>query len=216
MIKIILIVKLMIYLYNIDLVCSRAYEIITTISHELPKTYDREIPERFFKGNTNKICGFLQGLYTANGSVVSNRVSLKASSLSVIKQVQSMLSAVGIMSYYTTNKSSVVEFSNGIYNIKQSYDLQITSDIHKFDLYIGFIQKYKTIKLRNQIINKVKTPKQTYEIKEIKDLGIHKVYDITVDCDEHTYWTNGLLVSNCGEVLFTPVTKDGICGVQIL
>jgi hypothetical protein len=29
--------------------------------------------------------------------------------------------------------------------------------------------------------------------------GNHPVYDITVEAEEHTYWTGGLLVSNCGE-----------------
>lgn len=35
-------------------------------------------------------------------------------------------------------------------------------------------------------------------------VGNHKVYDITVDCKEHTYWTGGLLVHNCGEVVLRP------------
>jgi hypothetical protein len=31
-------------------------------------------------------------------------------------------------------------------------------------------------------------------------LGTYPVYDITVEADEHTYWTGGLLVSNCSEI----------------
>jgi len=35
-------------------------------------------------------------------------------------------------------------------------------------------------------------------------VGDFPVFDITVDAPEHTYWTGGLLVSNCGEILLNP------------
>ena len=37
-------------------------------------------------------------------------------------------------------------------------------------------------------------------IKQIEFVSKEEVFDLTVDCPEHTYWTDGLLVSNCGEV----------------
>ena len=43
-------------------------------------------------------------------------------------------------------------------------------------------------------------------------LGDHPVYDITVEADEHTYWTGGLLVSNCGEITLRP---KGLCNLSI-
>jgi len=42
-------------------------------------------------------------------------------------------------------------------------------------------------------------PSRTYFILDIEYLGEFPVYDITVDAPEHTYWTDGLLVSNCSE-----------------
>jgi hypothetical protein len=42
------------------------------------------------------------------------------------------------------------------------------------------------------------------EIYKIFDHGLHTVYDITVDSSEHTYWSGGLLVSNCGEITLEP------------
>lgn len=35
-------------------------------------------------------------------------------------------------------------------------------------------------------------------------VGIEDVWDITVDAPEHSYWTGGLLVSNCGEIPLSP------------
>jgi hypothetical protein len=42
--------------------------------------------------------------------------------------------------------------------------------------------------------------KKTYEIQKVDYISEEAVFDITVAADEHTYWTDGLLVSNCGEV----------------
>lgn len=47
----------------------------------------------------------------------------------------------------------------------------------------------------------VELDKNTYygTIKNVMYMGKYPVYDITVECPEHTYWTGGLIVSNCGE-----------------
>jgi len=184
------------------------WEVKTTItSDELPKTYERRVPKRFFQGSSGIVVGFLQGLYAANGSVCGNRVTLKAASRGLIEDVQEMLSSIGISSYITTNKPNTVLFSNGEYECKQSYDLNISKDRFKFRDIIGFIHTYKQARLLDtaRLSNKAKT---TFEITEVRDLGIHPVYDITVEADEHTYWTGGLLVSNCGE---QPLPPYGAC-----
>lgn len=178
------------------------YEIETSITaEELQLTYLRKIPERFIKGNLSETSSFLRGLYSANGSIASTRVTLKAASLDIIRSVQEMLSSLGIRSYFTTNKSKTVEFSNGEYVCRQSYDLNISTDRNKFREMIGFIQTDKQDRL-DEICKKQISPngtKTSYEINEIEYLGEEEVFDITVDCEEHTYWTGGLLVSNCGE-----------------
>ena len=178
-----------------------AWEIHTGItSDELVKTYNRVIPDRFKFGSFNKICGFLRGLFSANGCVVSNRVGLRATSLHVIKDAQIMLSAVGIRSYYTTSKPNSVKFSNGTYECKQSYMLNISADIDVFCDSIGFLQVYKMEKLNSVLPIKTKESKISFDIRDVNPLGEHEVFDITVEDYEHTYWTGGLLVSNCTEI----------------
>ncbi len=195
----------------------RAWEIQTTLTpEELPKTYEREIPERFwYQASLEKMRGFLRGLYSANGSICGNRVTLKAASLKVILKTQEMLSALGIRSYYTTNRSAEVTFTNGTYRCRESYDLNISTDIHHFRYAIGFLQSDKMERL-NQACQKagdrIRNPKKSYEIVSREYLGVMPVYDITVEAEEHTYWTGGLLVSNCGEVLLRPF---GLCNLSI-
>jgi len=49
--------------------------------------------------------------------------------------------------------------------------------------------------------------RSTHEIECRTTMGDHSVYDITVEAEEHTYWTGGLLVSNCGEINLQPVLE---------
>lgn len=193
---------------------SYAYEVQTTITHEeLPHTYLRQVPQRFVQGDASRVRGFLRGLYSANGSIVANRVTLKAASLQVVEAVQKMLSSLGIASYFTSNKPHTVTFANGDYLCKTSYDLNITVDRQKFHDQIGFVQAYKNEALARACTTKSSRRKITYDVQQREDLGEMPVYDITVDADEHTYWTGGLLVSNCGEIILRPY---GFCNLSIV
>ena len=176
-----------------------AYEIKTTIKHnELPKTYERRVPERFIK-DKNRLIGFLRGLYSANGSICGNRVTLKATSLGIIEDVQLMLSSIGIRSYMTTNKEKMNKFANGTYLCRESYDLQITTDRMKFKNLIGFLQNYKNENLKEEEKSD-RGEIMSYDIKKVDFISEEEVFDITVDNNSHTYWTQGCNVSNCGEI----------------
>jgi len=174
-------------------------------------TYNRTIPNRFFYGNSQKKRGFLRGLFSANGFVVAEgkRVGLKASSKVLIEQVQEMLSSIGIHSYITTNKSKLNEFPNGLYQMKKSYDLNISPDRVKFLFNIGFLQKYKNDKVHRS--SSIRNRNTASEIKEVIYLGEHEVFDITVDDKNHTYWTGGCLVSNCTE--FVSEDDSDVCNL---
>jgi ribonucleotide reductase class II len=184
-----------------------AWKVNTTIQEdELPRVWDRTIPGRFlYNADHNTVASFLRGLYSANGSVVGQRVTLKSTSLQLVKEVQIMLSSLGIRSYYTTNKATKVQHHNGEYTSKQSYDLNISTDRALFYNTIGFIQKYKMEKLYKILsMNSVGDRVKTHDIISVNYLGEFEVFDITVDNETHTYWTGGVNVSNCGEIFLRP------------
>lgn len=188
-------------------ISTKAWEVKTTITaDELPHTYERTVPDRFFYGDKYVVAGFLKGLFTANGCVngYGKRIELKQTSLKLIRQVQQMLSSLGIRSYITTTKETRVVHKNGEYVSKKSYALSISVDRYKFAKLVGFVQDYKTF----AVTGETAAAKNTYEINKVTNLGKMPVYDITVEADEHTYWTGGLLVSNCSEI---PLASREMC-----
>ena len=189
------------------------YTVNTNINYyELDELPYRRIPDRYKYANFNTICSFLRGLYSANGSVInpigtSIRVKLKSASKDMVDDVQIMLSAVGIRSYISVNKSRPVEWHNGTYISKESYDINITTDSDIFYNSIGFIQNYKNDELHRLLENRTigSNNKNTYEIIDVKYLGDMEVFDVSVDNDKHTYWTGGCNVSNCLEISMKPI-----------
>ena len=183
-------------------VSSHTYE-VTTSFDTLPHTYEREIPQHILRGTHHYKTNFLRGLYTANGSVVASRVTLKAASFKIIESVQQMLSSIGIGSYYTVNKPTDIEHHNGVYTSKQSYDLNIGTREGRelFAHHIGFVQQHKNDRLRATLdaAPATRTPKISFEVAEVEDISIEEVFDITVESEDHVYWSGGLLVSNCSE-----------------
>ncbi len=165
---------------------------------DLTRTFNRTL-KRFMGESQENLCSLLRGLYSANGSVVSNRITLKAASFDMIRDVQTILSSIGISSYYTTNKEKDIKWDNGTYTSKESYDLNITTDRARFAKLIGFIHPYKNDKLTFNVAQ-VKPRNTTSNIVSIDELGEQEVFDITVDNASHTYWTAGLNVSNCAEI----------------
>jgi len=185
--------------------CSE-YRVNTTITaDEKEKTFNLSVPDRYYLKDAAATCSFLRGLYTANGSVIqcgntSVRITFKTASSILSRQIQQMLSSVGIRSYITTNKPQSVDFANGTYVCKKSYDINITKDFGIFYKYIGFLQEYKMQKIKNVIDSAKPSNRDTYtSVIGSEYLGDFEVFDITVDNESHTYWTGGLSVSNCSE-----------------
>ncbi len=181
-------------------ISSYAYEVRTEIDFtELVPLPERKIPDRYMKLTYADTCSLLRGLFSANGSVISGgeRITYKGVSFQLIRDIQTLLSSVGVRSYYTVNKPKEVKFNNGTYLCKQSYDLNITTDRDIFLTRIGFIQKYKMVAVIKDA--KASTRDKYHSIIDVIHRSDEEVFNITVDNSSHTYWTNGINVANCAE-----------------
>ena len=169
------------------------------------RTFNRLLPD-------NVTAEMLCGLYSANGSVITNhRVALKTTSYRLAIQVLDALYDLGMESaYITTNKSTDVEFANGTYTCRQSYDINISNlkDMISFASKIGFVQTYKRKALEDTI--KVKAP----FVYSIKSIGIDTVYDFSIDDDTHWGIVNGLVAHNC-EIALRPYSFCNLTEVNV-
>jgi len=171
--------------------------------------WERRVSDFWKATDRLSMCQFLRGLYTTNGSVVAqgSRITLKTSSQDLAQDVAEMLEWLGLRTYITTNKPSEVEFENGTYICKQSYDVN-TVEVAKFAKLIGFEQDYKM-----QAIDYNWTNRQGWDVQVVREesLGKMKVFDYTVDAEEHTVAQKGLFISNCGEISLNRL--GGYCSI---
>lgn len=159
---------------------------------------ERTLPETFNEWELNDKKQFMKGLYSANGCVIESakRIAFKSTSKELIKQISEFLGSIGIDTYITTNKSKKVKFSNGEYQCKESYDINICRhySIIKFAKEIGFIHNYKNEKLINIIKN------TSPIVTSIKPNGLKEVFDFNLDSDNHWGIVEGVVAHNCGEI----------------
>lgn len=181
---------------------SYAWKVETTITaDELPLTYTRSVPSRFKFGGRDRVASFLRGLYAAKGfvTVYGNQIVLEFESFQMISDVQEMLGVLGVASFYTTNIEKPVALStNGALLRGESYNLNVTKDRNVFMNLIGLIAIGKTQQVVSDGLS-TEQQKTSYEVRSRQALGDLPVWDIEVDAEEHSYWTGGLLVSNCAE-----------------
>ena len=167
---------------------------------------EREFPSTYAKWTKLEKASFLHGCYSANGSVIKNgRVSYKTTCRRFAEQLCETLSndfdIQGI--YITTNKPKKIEFSNGEYECRESYDVNIGQykEITKFIAEINFYQQYK----REQLAQMLKS-RPTYVYNVLPGEKI-KVYDFT-EPERHWGIVEGYIVHNCAE---EPLPSGGSC-----
>ena len=163
------------------------------------KAINKGVPESIFSAPKETVGGFMQGLFSADGTVrnslksSSDWVALTSKSLKLLKSVQIILLNFGI-------KSRIFDRSRkerkGIL-----YELGIFGDFR--DLFkdeIGFINLSKQYKLENVRARRKKRIKDYFNEKiiSIEKCGKDRVYDITENTT-HSMIANGFVIHQCGE-----------------
>ena len=177
-------------------------------SSVLPK---RRFPKTFIFWNKKDKLMFLKGMYSANGSIIKNqRISYKTTSFQLAGELLETLSSFGIKSYITTNKEKEVEFSNGTYTCKESYDINISryESVLKFAELIAFVHQYKNESLKELILSKA--PK----VLSIKNVGKEEVFDFSLDDNTHWGVVEGVIAHNC-EIALRPFQFCNLCEVNV-
>ena len=162
------------------------------------------IPNKVFKFGKDALKGFIDGLFSSDGSVWANedlvhsRITLTTSRKIIAKDVQKILNLFGIPSRICFSDK------NGF----NRFDLVISGiQARKFGETFNLTSKYKQKSL-NEILSFENTYKDNREylvIKSVENTGIKEdVYDITVHDDTHTFMGEFGVTGNCGEIFMQP------------
>ncbi|MFB6308500.1 MAG: LAGLIDADG family homing endonuclease, partial [Haloarculaceae archaeon] len=173
-----------------------------------------QVPDAVMRGSEEMARGFLQALFTADGSVqgtVEKGVSVRLWSrdADLLGEVQQLLLNFGIASkvYENREEAGTRELSDGRggtreYETEAQHELVIVKDnLVRFADEIGFLLDYKNEALDERLSEYDRGPySERFEatVESVEHDGHEAVYDLT-EPDTNSFVANGLVVHNCGE-----------------
>jgi len=183
------------------------------------KSQEKIVPESIFTAPKETVIGFLQGLFTADGTISTNNenntnyIRLTSKSKKLLKGVQLLLLNCGIFSkIYNRHRNKRLTFQYktilGELKLYQSdgilYELQISKNaIPKFLSEIGFLCNKHIEKI--EYLKKINFYKTHFEdqVISIEPNGLEDVYDLSEEIT-HSFIANGIIIHNCGEQPLLP------------
>jgi ribonucleoside-diphosphate reductase alpha chain len=173
-----------------------------------------QVPDAVMRGSEEMTRGFLQALFTADGSVQGAiekgiSVRLASSESELLRDVQRLLLNFGIKStvYENRRDAGSRELPDGKggtkeYETKAQHELAITSShLVAFEDEIGFLLDYKHEALVERLDAYGRgpyRPKFEATVESVDPDGHETVYDLT-EPETHSFVANGLITHNCGE-----------------
>ncbi|HRL10392.1 MAG TPA: LAGLIDADG family homing endonuclease [Aggregatilineales bacterium] len=183
-----------------------------------------QVPEVVFQGTEDMQRGFLQALFTADGTVNYVKgtayVRLASSHLPLLEQVQQVLGNFGVASRIYRNRRPQMDRlmpdgHNGqkVYATQAQHELQISKrGLGVFADEINFLTDAKRERLAaslGQYTRGLYSETFTAHVAGVTYEGEEDVYDLTEPLT-HSFTANGLIVHNCGE---QPLGAFSVCNL---
>ena len=176
------------------------------------------VPEVVFQGSEDMQRGFLQALFTADGSFQasykSTSIRLAANDLELLEGVQQLLLNFGVASRIYRNRrvAGYRMMPDTNRELKQywceaQHELAISKrNMDVFSADIGFLMPYKQEALASHVQSgKRGTYSESFvaRVESVTADGIEDVFDLTEPLT-HSFVGNGIVVHNCGEQSLSP------------
>ncbi|MET0645382.1 MAG: LAGLIDADG family homing endonuclease, partial [Pyrinomonadaceae bacterium] len=173
-----------------------------------------QVPHAIRSASEQMQRGFLQGLFSADGTVADNRgkgcsVRLTSVSRTLLEGVQQLLLNFGIASrlYLNRRRESNTLMPDGrggkrLYDRQPIHELAIAREnIRTFAAEINFLQTEKREKLETCLrgfVRRMNRESFTARVASVMPDGEEDVFDLTQG-DTHSFVANGIVVHNCAE-----------------
>ncbi len=187
-----------------------------------------QVPPSVFRGSREMQQGFLQALFSADGTVLGMQekgvsVRLTSTSMPLLEGVQRLLLNFGIAAKIYRNrrvagKRSLPDGHGGHseYDCQAYHELVIArANLCVFAAEIGFLQDEKQSKLEARLQGYARALNREKFVATFESLtpdGEEMVYDLT-EPQAHLFVGNGLVLHNCGEQGLPP---GGVCNLGAL
>ncbi|MCA9890052.1 MAG: ribonucleoside-diphosphate reductase, partial [Anaerolineae bacterium] len=195
--------------------------------HDLD-TNKHQVPEAVFQGTEAMQRGFIQALFTADGSFQDGgekgaSIRLAANSLTLLEDMQRLLTNFGISSRIYRNRRDagyrpMPDGKGGLqeYWCEAQHELAISKqNMVVFADEIGFLLDAKQSALEAYISRLQRGPYQETFLATVESIvadGIEEVFDLTEPLT-HSFVANGIVVHNCGE---QPLGAWSVCNLGAL
>lgn len=189
---------------------------------------DKVVPEKLFTATKETIIGFLQALFTADGTVGIDKkkgnyyIRLTSKSTKLIKGIQLLLLNLGVISrIYNRSRKPERKFSyltvkgkyKEYYSDGKLWELHLSKrSARRFLEEIGFIGNKHEEKVR-EFLRHEQYKEEFYDsVKSIEYQGEQKVYDLS-EPHTHSFIANGIVIHNCGEI---NLEDGGACNLSAM
>src|SRR5579859_5816198 len=190
----------------------------------------KHVPDAIFEAPEEAMTAFLQGLFDADGCVVSMKngtryVGLSSKSEELLLDVQELLASLGIGSRiyktgpkkegfsYTRKDGSAVMYRSD----NPSYDLRVTGrSMRHFGARVSFSLPDKERKLIDLIFStRFYNTDETVRLTSIQSRGFETTYNLT-EPRNHSYIVSGVVVANCSEYVHLDNSSCNLASINLL